>query len=166
MRVMKNLEDVVSEVVTELVNKDESFTALDVSNQVKTVLPMARHRAVRDEVRSLFNSFMITANYTQSTITVKTKDNDDVSAILYHNLNDSWNLNTKYPQSRRDQSVASVPVASTLAAAVPVVVAPVVAPAVVKPAVVQAPAPKPVLSAKNLWDSLFNSQPSLFPRKQ
>jgi hypothetical protein len=165
-----NLNDKVLEVVQQFVQSNTLFTALDVSNEVKNALPHARHREVRDLVRSLVSTTIDAAGYGNTQINVKLPDGSSTVAVLYHPLSDSWDLDAKYDASKREQS--SVKPAQVQPVVVPVqaqaVVASVVA-AQTQPVAVTVPvvkaAPPVQTPARVLWDNLFKSQPSLFPRK-
>jgi hypothetical protein len=154
---MKQLEDIVLEQVQDFVKNQVLFTALDVSNVVKLAAPFARHRAVRDIVRSLFTNEIETAGYARTPITVTLADSTKADALLYHPLADSWDLDSKYDAQKRTRSTAAPTV--VINSPPPVVSAPVVVAPVVPP-----PPPAPV-STRDLWNSLFQSQPSLFPSK-
>jgi hypothetical protein len=158
---MASLNDVVLSVVKDFISNDMLFTALDVSNEVKKTMPFARHREVRDVVRSVFLSDIEPESYAKSTIQVTLPDSSTVDAILYHPLADTWDLDNKYDAQKRAQSTArpfSQTVQTTPTAPV---VQTIVSPAQPAPVVV---AP-PTLSAKDAWANMFNSQPSLFPRR-
>ena len=160
---MQTLDDVVRSVIQDKMNASELFTALDVSNKVKETMPSARHREVRDLVRGMFTTDMSTAGWARTPITVTLADGSTTEALLYHPLADSWDLDAKYDDQKRVQSASkssSSVVPATVAANGTVTVTPSVAPVAVSvaPAVAQA-------QAKDLWAQMFNSQPSLFPRK-
>lgn len=147
---MSQLDNLVDSVIADFVSSKTLFTALDVSNKVKETMPFARHREVRDIVRTSFSNCFSMQGYTRSTIGVSLDDGTVVDAILYHHVSDSNDIDSKYGDQNRGLSKN------------PVVTAPVVAPAV---------AVAPVTSAvkqtdtKTLWMSLFDTQASLFPRK-
>lgn len=175
---MKKLDEVVSSVVKDLVQSNELFTALDVSNKVKVTLPFARHREVRDLVRSLFSTEIETAGWSRTPISVKLVDGSVAEALLYHPIADAWDLDVKYDVQKREQSTAKVvnqPLPASVASDGTVTVTPSVVPVVSSPSVTQTVAPvssSPVVSqtlaqmqAKDLWAQMFQSQPSLFPRK-
>ncbi len=149
---MQNLNDVVRETIEDFVQSNTLFTALDVSNKVKSVLPLARHREVRDLVRSMFVSHIEPAGWARSPITVTLADGTTANALLYHPLSASWDLDTEYDAQKRNQT------------SVKTGVAPVQPVAPVAPVVPVAP-PSPAPQVKDLWDQMFNSQPSLFPLK-
>lgn len=155
---MNTVDDEVREVVQSFVNDGALFTALDVSNKVKENLPLARHREVRDLVRSSFNTDMGPAGYARTPITVTLKDGSTAEAILYHPLSDSWDLDAKY-QSRAQASVQPVRAAQAAFASTPTVPAPPPPASNTTPTI-----PAPAGNARGLWDALFGSQPSLFPR--
>lgn len=158
---MVTLDDVVRAIVQGFVKSDTLFTALDVSNEVKLAMPFARHREVRDLVRASFVSDIEPASYAKSPIQVSLGDGSTVEAILYHPLADSWDLDSKYDAQKRSQS-SSKPTAtpSNPVVAAPVAPTPVVVPSASNPPVIQANDP-----ARVAWQNLFNTQPSLFPRR-
>lgn len=153
---MKTLEDAVKEVVSDLVSSDTLFTALDVSNRVKQDFPFATHRDIRDEVRKLYSTDIQANSYGRTPITVTLKDGSNADALLYHPLSDSWDLDTKYSDQKRNalaqvKAVASVPSN------------PIPAPS--HNATVPAAVPQSSSSARQLWSQLFGTLPSLFPRQ-
>lgn len=170
---MATLEDTVRSVVQDFIHDNTLFTALDVSNTVKTTMPQARHREVRDVVRALFCTDIETAGWARTPIQVTLDNGDKAEALLYHPLADLWDLDTKYDTQKRAQTtsqpvaVAAAVVAQAQANATPAVVsAPVVTPVTVVPAVAPIPSPTvPFATARTLWDSMFQKNPSLFPRK-
>lgn len=164
----QQLSDVVRSIVDSWVQEGRLFTALDVSIEVKQTLPHARHREVRDVVRAEYAN-MQNASYGRTDIDVQLEDGSTVKAMLYHPLSDSWDLDAKYDAQQRAQTLKSKPVVT--APALPQAVA---APPGVSPTSVfgwcgtpppNAPAPAPVNPNKHLWDSLFDSAPSLFPKR-
>jgi len=162
---MSNLEDTVRLVVQDFISRDVLFTALDVSNSVKQSMPHARHREVRDVVRAMFSTDIETQGWARTPINVTLDDGSTAEALLYHPLTDSWDLDNKYGAQQRHTTSARPTFTAT-----PVVVAPVpvqTAPLPTSTPVVQsaAPAPTPMPTARTLWDQLFQTQPSLFPRK-
>jgi hypothetical protein len=166
---MANLEDTVRTVVQDFITNETLFTALDVSNEVKKALPNAKHREVRDVVRSLFATEIETKDWARTPITVILKDGSTAEALLYHSLSDSWNLDSKYDAQKRAQ-VAAQPfqqaqaVVAQAQVSLSGLVLPVGAQVVatqVTPTVVTTPMP----TARTLWDQMFQTQPSLFPSK-
>lgn len=158
---MANLESEVRSVVQGFVQSGELFTALDVSNKVKMTLPFARHREVRDFVRGMFTSDIESAGWARTPIQVQLADGSQAEALLYHPLSDSWDLDNKYDAQKRAQGTVQAspaPVSVTASSNGTVTVNPVVAP-------IQTPVAPPALPTRDLWAQLFNSQPSLFPRK-
>src|SRR5271168_3215562 len=111
---MANLQDTVRLVVEGFILRDELFTALDVSNNVKSQLPNARHREVRDAVRNMFTVEIESRGYTRSPITVVLSDGTTAEALLYHPLSDTWDLDNKYDQQKRKQTTTN-PVATAAA---------------------------------------------------
>lgn len=154
---MTTLEKEVRQVVEAFMTAGELFTALDVSNKVKLTLPFARHGEVRDIVRNMYTNEMVGQGWARSPIAVTLPNGQQETALLYHLLSDSWDLDNKYDAQRRAQA-GFKPGATTLATPVSVPVAPVVA---------AAPAVATALSqtARDKWSNLFDNQPSLFPRK-
>ena len=160
-----NLNDVVRSVIVDFVKGDKLFTGLDVSNEVKNLLPFARHSEVSDLVRQMFPTDMETSGYGRTPIDVTLKDGSSRTAMLYHPLSDSWDLDSKYDTQMRAQT-ANKPVKAVTTPNVTVMPVPanatVVAPATIP---VPAPAPTPAVDARTQWNNLFASQPSLFPRR-
>jgi hypothetical protein len=167
---MKYLDDIVRDTVEQFVQDGLLFTGLDVSNKVKEEFPYARHSAVSDLVRGSFVSHMEPCGYAKTPISVTLRDGSVRTALLYHPLADSWDLDNKYDVQKRAQvSVNSVttPVLATVSSNGTVTVSAnqvtVAAPSVAAAPVV--PPPPPVVSPAAAWSQLFNSQPSLFPLK-
>lgn len=164
---MKSMDDLAREVVSDFVNNNILFTALDVSNKVKETMPFARHREVRDIVRDMFLTDIEPAGYARTPITVTLGNGTTAEALLYHSLVDSWDLDSKYDMQQRSQGVAkAAPVTLPVTVVPPSQAKPVssgvVAATVTAPVVAAAPV---VPAARVLWDQLFGSVPSLFPRK-
>jgi hypothetical protein len=171
---MSQLNDEVRNVIDGFVKSGELFTALDVSNKVKMTMPTARHSEVRDVVRSLFTSDLEPNGWARTPIQVELRNGSKETALLYHPLTDSWDLDNKYDAQKRAQAAIRPAVPTTQ---LPQAVAGAnsthqfgwcgTPPPVSMPKVVSAPvvATAPVLPTRALWDQLFNSQPSLFPRK-
>lgn len=158
------LESVVRSVIQDFVNAGELFTGLDVSNKVKLTVPFARHSDVSELVRKLFVSEVEPAGYGRTPIDVTLADGSQRTAMLYHSLADTWDLDSKYDAQKRSQSsfkpvqAAQAAVQQAQVQAVP----PVPSTATVS-VTVTAPASNP--NARAMWDNMFASQPSLFPRK-
>lgn len=154
---MNKLEDLVMSVVKNFVDNGEPFTALDVSTEVKMSMPFARHKEIRDIVRDAFVTTLTPLGYSRTPITVTLADGTDVEALLYHSLSDTWDLDNKYDASKRNKTLnQSKPVSVTASASGSVTVMPTVNPL---------PSVQPPTNARVLWQQMFNSQPSLFPRK-
>lgn len=168
---MNNLDDVVKKVVSDFMQQNILFTALDVSNEVKKVLPLERHRTIRDVVRSLFATTIESQGWARTPITVNLEDGTTAEALLYHDLSKSWDLDFAYDAQKRAQ-VAVKPVAVVQAPVVPVTVAQIATDlglavptrAAPMPNIVPAPVAVAMPTARTLWDSLFQTQPSLFPK--
>jgi hypothetical protein len=183
---MNMLENVVESVMQEFVSKQNLFTALDISNKVKETLPFVRHRDVSDLVKALFSSVVEPMSYTKTPISVTLKNGNVVTAILYHPLNDSWDLDVKYDNQKRAQA-ATKPVTTNTSPVTVVQMDPVTA---VVPSTVlvndsamnasdnmvvsklpptatdkkdDSVVNKSVPSTRDLWANLFKA-PSLFPR--
>lgn len=163
-----NLDDVVRQVIRDFVKADRLFTGLDVSNEVKKTLPFARHSEVSDLVRQLFTTDVETEGYGRTPIDVTLSDGSTRTALLYHPLADSWDLDTKYDTQKRAQtSSRPVSMAQSVVAVTPTVSLPPSLPVPVTPP--STPKVNPVVpvvhdDARAQWDNLFKSQPSLFPR--
>lgn len=171
---MSNLEDTVRSVVQDFISRDVLFTALDVSNSVKSALPNTRHREVRDVVRTMFSSDIESQGWARTPITVTLGDGTTAEALLYHPLTDSWDLDNKYSNQQRAATSVRLHQSPQMAA---VGVAPIAVPASLPVPVTATPMPKivpstpapvpsaPLPTARSLWDQMFQVQPSLFPRK-
>ena len=185
----QNLNDVVSGIVNEWITQEKLFTALDVSLEVKKTLPHARHREVRDVVRSEYTT-MQNANYGKTDIDVTLDDGSTTKAVLYHPLADSWDLDTKYDAQKRAQTIKKPVAPATTTVDFGRVTVPVAAPVpaqqmsigdlikqklaqqtsasaptMVATTSTQVSTPQAVNPNKHLWDALFDSAPSLFPRR-
>ncbi len=167
---MKSIQDVTESVIKEFIDDGTLFTALDVSNKVKEVLPFAKHREVREIVRGSFATIMGAASYARTPIKVTLQDGSVTDALLYHPMSDSWDLDNKYDAQKRSQTTLkptaiTVPTVTTV---VPVPTTNSISPTTVTPipavAVNVAPPPAP-LTPTQLWKNLFSSQPSLFSQK-
>jgi hypothetical protein len=167
---MPSLEDTVRTVVQDLIKNEILFTALDVSNTVKQAQPHARHREVRDVVRGMFTTDIESQGWARTPITVTLADGTTAEALLYHPLTDSWDLDFKYDAQQRAKTTynptasakATVQAAQYLNPAItnvspPTVSVPVVASVSIVPAT--------LATARDQWNSLFATQPSLFPKK-
>ena len=177
---MANLEDTVRSVVQNFIDSEVLFTALDVSNAVKQQLPHARHREVRDVVRGLFSNEIESQGWARTPISVNLEDGSTAEALLYHPLADSWDLDSKYDAQQRVKTPFR-PVAAAQAAVFQaqttqptsvvvnddgdVTVSTPGTLTVTAASVVASPTPVPLPTARTLWDSMFQKQPSLFPRK-
>jgi hypothetical protein len=172
-----NLQDTVLAVVEDFINREVLFTALDVSNEVKTVMPHARHREVRDVVRSIFTTNIENQGWARTPITVTLGDGTTAEALLYHPLTASWDLDNKYTaQQRAQNSLRPMATAQTVVVAAQAARASAPVPPIVNVSAtalaaaintsMSAPAPvTPLPTARTLWDDLFQKQPSLFPTK-
>jgi hypothetical protein len=153
---MCSYSPIISQIVTDFCLNGKLFTALDVSNEVKKQLPYARHKEVRDEVRALFKTDM--PGYDRTPITVTLSDGSTTEALLYHPLScPSNDLETQYYNQKAANNTA-VNNVSNSNVQVPNNSISVTASSQ-QVTVTAAP------NAKELWAQLFNSQPSLFPRR-
>lgn len=161
---MQTLEDLVRSTVMSFVQNNTLFTALDVSNVVKQSMPTARHRDVRDQVRAMFTTDVEPNGWARSPINVNLPDGSAAEALLYHPLSASWDLDAEYDAQKRSQ-VSARPqqvTPATVAADGTITITPPVS------VVAQPPVAAPIVAqtaARDLWANMFNSQPSLFPRK-
>lgn len=158
---MKTLEDEVRLVIQDFMQNDQLFTALDVSNKVKLTMPLSRHREVRDLVRAEFAVSIEPNGWSRTPINVTLADNSVVEALLYHSLNDIWDLDNKYDLQKRSQTSAKWAPSVSATPVVPATVSSA-GKAVTTPVTVSVPT---TVSPQHQWAQLFNSQPSLFPLK-
>ena len=98
-----NLEDLVKNIVEEWMVVGKLFTALDVSLKVRKTYPFARHRKTREAVREYYQQ-MQSKGYGRTPIDVTLEDGSITQALLYHPLSDSWDLEEKYDQQKREVS--------------------------------------------------------------
>lgn len=161
---MQTLEDVVDSVIESMVQDEVLFTGLDVSNKVKETLPLARHSEVSELVRQKFQSHIEPFSYAKTPINVTLRDGSVRTALLYHPLTDAWDLDNKYDAQKRSQ-VANKPAVASNTAPVPASVSANGTVTVSPPASAMKSPVIPTLSPAAAWAQLFNSQPSLFPRK-
>lgn len=172
---MANLEDTVRSIVQDFISKEVLFTALDVSNAVKQQLPHTKHREVRDVVRGLFTADIEGQGWARTPIKVNLSDGTQAEALLYHPLTDSWDLDNKYDTQARQATSYRPAVAAqaTVAAAQASVTVAATGISISAPSVtiqgqsipVPAVTPAPVASPRDQWKSLFDTQPSLFPKR-
>jgi hypothetical protein len=163
---MITLDDTVQQIVNDWVQQGTLFTALDVSNEVKKTMPLERHRTIRDVVRSLYSD-MQRFGYGRTPIPVVLPNGDQVEALLYHPLTDSWDLDTKYDAQKRAQTAAT-PLASITtpnAANATTATTATPFPGGVATITVQPAAPTPPVAPPDpnqVWDQLFDDV-DLFP---
>jgi hypothetical protein len=158
---MTTLQDTVQALINDWVRQGVLFTALDVSNEAKKSFPFARHREVRDIVRAAFADMQL-QGYGRTPIPVSLPNGDQVEALLYHPLTDSWDLDVKYDAQKRAQTaatpLASIAVHSSSANTVTVSNDVGVSTAYVQlpaPAAVSAPISSPT-DPNKMWDDLFD----------
>lgn len=170
---MSTLDQEVRLVVEYFIKNGELFTALDVSNKVKMVMPFARHREVRDIVRASFATDIQTAGWARTPIQVTLEDSSVAEALLYHPVSDTWDLDSKYDMQKRAQAALHLAPLPTITTPTISVVVPVVAsgttviPVLAASIPTSAPVTKAVVQAqvRDQWAAMFSSAPSLFPRK-
>jgi hypothetical protein len=164
---MATLQDTVRLVVQDFISREVLFTALDVSNAVKQQMPNARHREVRDEVRSMFTTDIESQGWAKTPITVNLADGTTAEALLYHPLTDSWDLDNNY--SKQQRSAVSFQPTTVAAATVALAQAQAAVPAPVGQTTVTVPVPTaattPAPTPRDQWASLFSTTPSLFPSR-
>lgn len=162
---MQTLDNLVLETIEDFMKDNTLFTALDVSNKVKMTMPTVRHREVRDLVRSMFVQYIEPAGWAKTPIQVQLADGSSAEAMLYHPLSDAWDLDNRYDVQMRSQTaVHTSPTIPAPATTTTISMPPVMKPTPM-PKVVSTPAPAPSMQARDLWDQMFQSKPSLFPRK-
>lgn len=83
-----NIEQETEKVIQEFTDDGHMFTALDISNEVKTRLPGVRHREVAPVVRDLFTAGRFAPEYAQTMIKVQIANGSHVDAFLYHDEED------------------------------------------------------------------------------
>ena len=168
---MATLQDTVLSVVEEFMDNNELFTALDVSNTVKSQQPNARHREVRDTVRNIFSTEIAPKGYARSPISVTLDNGTTAEALLYHPLSASWDLDNLYDQQKRQQKSFNPVAAATATVAAASALANVTTNTVLAPmpgaasVTISATTKVPMPTARDLWNQLFATQPSLFPAK-
>lgn len=163
---MKNLDDldcVVRDTLQEFLDDDFLFTGLDVSNKVKETLPFARHSKVSDLVRQYFVSIIEPSGYAKTPIKVTLKDGSVRTALLYHPLADAWDLDAKYDDQKRAQ--VSVKRNAPSCISLPANVSSDGKITIAAPYGLRNLTPVAPTTASSAWAQMFNSQPSLFPRK-
>jgi len=161
------VEDSIRQLVKSFVANGTLFTALDVSNEVKQINPQARHREVRDVVRAMFATDVEPQGWARSDISVTLEDGSTATALLYHPLSSSWDLDSLYDaQKRAQKSVKAVSVAPKTTA-VSVDGNGNISVKSDNPITISAPTVQATVPAatRDLWKQMFQSQPSLFPRK-
>ena len=98
------IESTTQAVIAEFCSYGLMFTALDVSNEVKTRISGVRHREVSPAVRSLFEADAMGGDYVRSLIDVTVQAGKTVQAYLYH---DQGRDPGDYDQRQREQRAAA-----------------------------------------------------------
>ena len=165
---MCDLKTLTCNIIEDFMNRQELFTALDIANKVKETQPLSRYGIIRDFVRAAWSdTTMDQSGYGRTPIQVNLADGTTTEAVLYHPLADSWDLDNKYDAQKRAQTSmirsTTIPVVTT--PPLQVTTLPVVNTVVLPPVPVPVITPVVQTSSVDLWNNLFNTQPSLFPRK-
>ena len=185
------LVDLVTSVCKDFSDNNTLFTALDISHEVKKSLPHARHSEVRNIIRDIFISEIEPVGYMKTNIPVTLADGTVVSAILYHNASDLYDLDLKYDDQKRTQqsvytSVQVQPVVDLTVStyqtgpissqgvppigsqSTPTVSTPTSTPmpmsTLISTPIIVPMLPQPPASIFS-WNTAFNTVPSLFPLK-
>ncbi len=79
-----DIESVTRRVIDTMTYDGFLFTALDVSNEVKKVLPGVRHREVAPIVRDIYSNGDLGEDYTRTLIDVIADGHKKVQTFLYH----------------------------------------------------------------------------------
>lgn len=108
---MTKLDNLVHDILTNFIEDKKLFTALDISNEVKKIIPNSHHKEIRDIVKSFYDE-MVDCNYFSTPITVNLNNGYTATALLYHPLEDSWDLDNKYDLQKRSQQ-ATIPIDNT-----------------------------------------------------
>jgi hypothetical protein len=104
-----DIENVTRRVVDRYTCEGFMFTALDISNSVKSTLPGVRHREVAPIVRDLFSEGAMSDEYAQTLIDVQTPAGQTVQAFLYHLADDD--PDDYAGTQRRQRAIPPVPIA-------------------------------------------------------
>jgi len=158
-------EDSVRSIVKNFMDSNMLFTALDISNEAKKVFPQMRHRDAREVVRSMFASDMEPNGWARTDIPVTLADGSKQTALLYYPLSASWDLETLYDDQKRTQTSTKTVQAPAAQAAGDAVAQLVNAVASSPVTVAQAVVTQAANTAHDLWKTMFQTKPSLFPRK-
>lgn len=159
---MQTVQDLTLQIIRDFVSNNFLFTALDISNTVKQTMPYERHKIIREIVRNAFHTEIESFGYDRTPITVSLTDGTAAEALLYHPLSATWDLDNLYDTQQRTatSSITAVPtIVSTVSGSfskdddgtVNITTAPI--------------NPLPVNAPVDLWSQLWQTSPSLFPRK-
>lgn len=114
---MADINTVVKSVIDTLIKDSKAFTAIDVSNKVKEIMPAfdddrpVRHRDISPIVRKAYTNGEM-GDYDRTLIKIKKENGEADNSYLYHALNDTWDLDVKYDDVRRAQSATPPKVAA------------------------------------------------------
>ena len=165
---MATLKDSVLDIIKDFVARDVLFTALDVSNLVKKTMPFARHKEVRDVVREAWATHIENNNYDRTPINVVLANGGAAEALLYHPMSASWDLDNLYNTQQRAQTAAtsSAPTIQTVAGTISKATdGTLTVTAIPVPTVAPIPTPVATTNVADLWNQMWQTAPSLFPRK-
>lgn len=100
MNTTNSLLNVVRDLAEEMIDGDESFTSLDISNYVKKMGYNFCHREVAQTLRErvLTNNFLRDVGYSKTRISVQLSNGQSVPAFLYHHKTVSADDYTKCQQ--------------------------------------------------------------------
>lgn len=152
------LENLVKQVVIDFINSNELFTSLDISNELNKKNVSSRHSQVRELVRDLFDHFMVFEDYARTLINVNLSNGSTVSTWLYHPLNTQSDLDQLYDSSKRNRILDKVNITKLSVTSTDVDVKDV-------DDNKSSNALNQSSSTIDLWNNLFNNQPSLFPKR-
>lgn len=161
---MSELKDLVLNIVKDFVDNDKLFTALDVSNLVKKTMPYVKHKETRDIIRELWITEIENHDYDRTPITVTLGNGNTAEALLYHPMSVSWDLDNLYDAQQRSQT-SVVPNMTSVQTAAGTIAKDNngVLTVTTNPLTTCHPAAGP--AAADLWNQMWKTSPSLFPRK-
>jgi len=154
------LGDNVRAKVLEFMLNGKLFTALDVTREINTVFPFARHREVRDFVRGMFASDIQPNGWTRTPIGVTLSDGTQAEALCYHPDSILDPEFVYYQKPVATQPATTTPQQLTFPNFAVTTTQPVVTATTSAPTVQASATAEPF---KDRWMQLFNSAPSLFP---
>ncbi len=92
-----DIHKITCQVVMNFISKEKCFTALDISNEIKTKLPAVRYPDVRDVIRFIFENKQM-GNYNRTLVRVALNSNYTYTTevFLYHPNTDTSYTDPKY----------------------------------------------------------------------